>query len=109
MTNREAIKELMDDIAMYDNEIVRLNMAIGTPDRNMIDALEMGIEALEKQIPKRVIHRNTMHTQYNSPWSCPNCEADLSKVEFFSFGGGEANNRCSYCWHCGQAIDWTED
>nr|DAF31459.1 MAG TPA: hypothetical protein [Caudoviricetes sp.] len=50
MTEREAIKELKEDIALYDNEITRLNTSVGTPDRNLIDALEMAIEALENQI-----------------------------------------------------------
>ena len=49
MTESEAIKELKEDIALYDNEITRLDASIGTPDRNLIDALEMAIQALEKQ------------------------------------------------------------
>ena len=54
MTESEAIKELKEDISLYDNEITRLDASIGTPDRNLIDALEMAINALEKQIPKKV-------------------------------------------------------
>ena len=54
MTEIEAIKELKEDIALYDNEITRLDASIGTPDRNLIDALEMAINALGKQIPKKV-------------------------------------------------------
>ena len=49
MTESEAIKELKEDIALYDNEITRLDASIGTPDRNLIDALDMAIQALEKQ------------------------------------------------------------
>ena len=49
MTESEAIKELKEDISLYDNEITRLDASIGTPDRNLIDALEMAINALEKQ------------------------------------------------------------
>ena len=49
MTESEAIKELKEDIALYDNEITRLDASIRTPDRNLIDALDMAIQALEKQ------------------------------------------------------------
>ncbi len=48
MTENEAIKELKEDISLYDNEITRLDTSIGTPDRNLIDALEMAIQALEE-------------------------------------------------------------
>ena len=48
MTEKEAIKELKEDISLYDNEITRLDTSIGTPDRNLIDALEMAIQALEE-------------------------------------------------------------
>lgn len=48
MTESEAIKELKEDISLYDNEITRLDTSIGTPDRNLIDALEMAIRALEE-------------------------------------------------------------
>lgn len=44
----EAIEELKSDIALYDSDIVRLPTSVGTPDRNLIDALEMAIAALEK-------------------------------------------------------------
>ena len=49
MTESEAINELKEDISLYDNEITRLYASIWTPDRNLIDALEMAINALEKQ------------------------------------------------------------
>lgn len=49
MTYEEAIKELKVEIELYDNEIVRLDAFKDTPDRRLIDALEMAIEALEKQ------------------------------------------------------------
>lgn len=52
MTYDEAITELKAEIELYDNEIVRLDAFKDTPDRKLIDALEMAIEALEKQKEK---------------------------------------------------------
>lgn len=50
MTYEEAITELKAEIELYDNEIVRLDAFKDTPDRRLIDALEMAIEALGKQM-----------------------------------------------------------
>ena len=63
------------------------------------------IEVLEKQIPKKVLYRKE---HYGSPWHCPICEAEQIKVEFMREDGTEPDEMHSYCWHCGQKIDWEE-
>lgn len=73
------------------------------------EVLKNAVCALEKRIPKKVGHRTLRPTEWGSPWYCPECEADLVKVEFMSFDGGEPKNKVSYCWHCGQSIDWGKD
>ena len=70
------------------------------------DAMQMAIEALEKQIPKPVQYE----TDYtwgigNKQPICPECESDVSKIVFFPVDEVEAKS-CSYCEFCGQAIDW---
>ena len=57
------------------------------------EALEMAVKALEKQIPKKLIHiiRNEKVVGYR----CPACTANAVGSGF-------------YCWYCGQALDWSE-
>ena len=46
---------------------------------------------------------------YGTPWLCPICEADQVKVEFFNEDGSEPKEKYSYCWNCGQKLDWSEN
>jgi hypothetical protein len=61
------------------------------------EALNVAIKALEKQIPKKLIHitRNE-HCEKVIGYGCPTCKADVSGSGF-------------YCWKCGQALDWSEE
>ena len=108
MTEIEAIKELKEDISLYDNEITRLDASTGTPDRNLIDALEMAIQALEKQIPKKIEIRKATNDDIESELRdfitvkgricrCPSCRCciHISKLK--------------YCWECGQKLDWSDE
>ena len=91
MTVQEAIKELQVGYLGDTEEIVQ--------------AKHMGIKALEKQIPKKVLYRKE---HYGSPWHCPICEAEQIKVEFMREDGTEPQYMHTYCWHCGNKIDWEE-
>ena len=56
-----------------------------------LEAINKAIEALEKQIPKKpydIVH-------------CPLCkiEVELQPID---------TEQVTYCLHCGQAIDWSE-
>lgn len=68
-------------------------------------ALDMAIEALEKQIPMKVEWTidHIWGTTRKQP-VCPVCDYYLTMTEFI--GNGE---KITYCDHCGQAIDWSED
>ena len=50
MTNEEAIKELKEDMALYESDIVKAGD--GTPDGDIMLAIDMAVEALEKQKKK---------------------------------------------------------
>lgn len=58
--------------------------------------IDIAIEALEKRIPKKVIPvvRDKPYIAIIG-YGCPNCHKDV-------IGSG------SYCWSCGQALDWSE-
>lgn len=82
MTNEEAIKELKEDRALYESDIVKAGD--GTPEGQLMLAIDMAIEALEKQIPKKKKKRN----------ECPECGYSYAFEEF--------------CPYCGQALDWDD-
>lgn len=66
------------------------------------EALNMAIDALEKQIPKKI----GTDEYYPHPLDkfCPACLEDFTGIDTFR------NNyeRWRYCPYCGQAIDWSE-
>ena len=61
------------------------------------------IIALEKQIPKKILYRKQ---NYGTPWLCCECEADQTPTEFFSTDGSEPKEKHTFCWKCGQKLDW---
>lgn len=71
-------------------------------------ATEIAIEILKKQMPKKVEKIKLRENELGTPYYCPECEADITPVEFFRTDGNRPNEMVSYCWKCGQAIDWSE-
>lgn len=69
------------------------------------DVKDMAIKAIERQIPKEICYREQ---SYGTPWICPECEADQVKVEFFCEDGSKPKENYTYCWCCGQRLDWGE-
>lgn len=71
--------------------------------RNELSALMKGIEALEKQIPKKPIVE-TISVSTNEPplivGFCPNCITNRPMV---------TNRYDLYCKSCGQALDWESE
>ena len=86
MTAKEAIKRINDHIAVHH---------IGEPPHIHIgEALQIAIEATEKQIPKK-------QRTDNHDWRCcPRCYKTFSMVNVL-------NERNRYCGNCGQALDWS--
>lgn len=83
MTTEQAIKELKSDRELYGSDIVYAGD--GTPEGDLMLALDMGIAALEKQIPKKPVEvRNEI--------VCPTCRTLVGSSP--------------YCRYCGQALDW---
>ena len=80
MTTKELAKDLKEhigcgiEVPLYDEE------------------LEVVVEALEKQIAKKVIV-----SPYNNMKYCPICEVSVTGMYF------------DYCVECGQKLDWSEE
>ena len=81
MTNKEAIANLKY-LRIFDDDC----------DEDC-EALKMAVEALEKQIPKKV--KQTFKNDYDLVY-CPRCG-----VRFIQYGK-------PFCGECGQALDWSE-
>ncbi len=83
MTIEEAIKDIKENI----------QPSVGGK------SLEMAIEALEKQIPKKpYIQQIEVYDCYE----CPNCDSFLGYVSECK----EEYYQNNYCPECGQSIDW---
>lgn len=79
---QEIIDELQEYLDVGDNDRIAL----------YIEEVQMCIEALEKQIAKKLVvwDNGTQH--------CPNCEHDLTYI----------SSEDEYCCRCGTKIDWSE-
>ena len=95
MTTEQAIRELKSDRKLYEGDIVYAGD--GTPDGDLMFALDMGIAALKKQIPQKPTPSERQKIRYAMCFTCPSCGRDFS-------GTGIAD----YCYRCGQAIDWSD-
>lgn len=88
MTKEQAIKLLGEGTSK--KEINRLEKE-GYSEADIIDtiqeALDMGIEAIEKDIAKDI------HIYTNGEEHCPSCDANLTGMGF------------KYCVECGQALN----
>lgn len=91
MTAQEAIERIK-----YRIETASLIAGKGV-DGKAFEDLDMAIEALEKQIPKKVVNFEKACDIYGK---CPKC-----KEMFWITEGDEFN----YCPTCGQALDWSEE
>ena len=61
--------------------------------RSRIEALNMVVKALEKQIPQKPLEEN----RYYGNGKCPRCNAVF------------LDKSTNYCGNCGQALDWSDD
>ena len=95
MTNKEAIERIK---IHNEHHSQQERFAI-----YITEALNMAIEALEKQIPKKPKEKE--ENQYSTFYDCPCCGGYLvSKIDGELCCGQEYK----YCYHCGQAIDWSD-
>lgn len=96
MEKREAIKELQENIDLpFGSNISK-------------ESAKLAIQALEKQIPKKLEIRNA---------TCADIESELR--DFITTQGKICrcpackNTICvsgiEYCWYCGQKLDWSEE
>ena len=94
MTVSEAIKELH-----------KIRPRGGIIPQKRADALEMAIQALEKQIPKKPRKTDSYRGIFRRIYAyvCPTCgNACLEKQE-------NERQDTMFCWNCGQKLDWSDE
>ena len=102
MTNQEAIERINEHIAIHRyNEPQAIHI---------VEALQMAISALEKQIPKKPMHINK-NKEVDGNWKkiCPACGSILiERITTPEESFPQYYNHTQHCW-CGQAIDWSNE
>lgn len=68
-------------------------------DKRGGEALEVAVEAIQKQIPKKV---SVLEMPSESIYSCPNCHTVFPNEH-------SAIPRRKYCSNCGQALDFNSN
>ena len=79
------------------------------------DAMDIAIECIKKQMPKKVEWTldYTWGVEKEVP-VCPTCGYYLTPIQFIDADICEQTGHCeflkiSYCEHCSQAIDWSDE
>lgn len=119
MTESEAIKELHE-----------IRPRGGIIPQKRAEALDVAIQALEKQIPMKVRYEDVGYEQYGNvnvyACICPSCDLEIIK-----FDDNDVSEKCksddvekmfhssmvhhayvglnNYCNRCGQKLDWSEE
>jgi len=95
MTTEQAIEQLEDLIKEAESHMTgnKVDDEIPIDDKT---ALEMGIQALEKQVPKKVVNFMLNDGKLIKVFKgiCPYCQCIVTN---------------EYCFRCGQALDWGDE
>ena len=115
MTGNEAIEVFKERLALikehYAEEV-----------KDYEEALEIGIQALEKQIPKKPILKHDVSVMHinrgNQPhewkrlesdnWHCPECDSFVGERVYVHSKVHDQRKK-KYCDNCGQKLDWESD
>lgn len=61
-----------------------------------LEALDIAIQALEKQVAKKPIKSDVKAIRYVNTYYCPVCQLGIT-----------GTNIAKWCYHCGQKLDWS--
>ena len=94
--------EIIDARALLVGAKVRF-----TKNQEMLEALSMGIETLDKQIPKKpiceTVDENENEYEFEH-YMCPNCKNILHQR--YKKSRELMRYKQNYCHDCGQKLDW---
>ena len=87
------------DVAISALEEVQKYRAIGT----VSEFAELKEKATPKKIGRCVFYKEM---GYATPWKCLTCGADQIEADFSCEDGSELEEKHTFCWNCGQKLDW---
>lgn len=76
----------------YERALENVRAEWGTSDRD-IDILQ---ELVDRATPEKPIEDEIQDIRYVTKYTCPTC------------GGKFTGTLAKYCYHCGQALDWSK-
>nr|DAU48348.1 MAG TPA: zinc-ribbon containing domain protein [Bacteriophage sp.] len=93
-------------------EAIQFDLKIGGEIHSQVlrDAVDVAIQALEKQIPMKP--NKTIDSSWGTKkevHTCPVCDCDLTEVYFIAPQESKIKEKITYCEACGQAIDWSDE
>lgn len=87
-------------------EAIQFDLEIGGEIHSQVlhDAVDVAIQALEKQIPKKPIMKQYFEDLEEKYLCCPTCGEILTDRI-------PADNKtfCFHCMNCGQKLDWSDE
>lgn len=101
MKQEKAIKILKEDRDLYLTDDFCESVEGDTPDGQLIIALNMGIDAIQRNIPSEVLYSADDYYDGKMVFdmaSCPNCGHDFEQ--------GDETWESKFCPNCGQALKW---
>ena len=93
---KREVKGIYEDCNNYRCDDCYLCYAQGTNGEH-IESVKVAINALEKQIPMKVVEERNIYL-------CPNCGANVET----DCGDDMLDYRLNFCDNCGQKLDWSE-
>ena len=88
---------MTDEESIIDNLKYLISDDCTDTQHDFVEEIEVAIKALEKQIPKKPSVSEDQPVRYVITYKCPDC------------GGKFTGTVSNYCYHCGQALDWSEE
>ena len=90
MEVKEAIRRIKEHFRVHDD---------GRPTPYLDKAVDIAIEALEKQIPKKVVENRWIYTRCD-------CGHEFSIHHGDGYYSIPYKQKTNYCPNCGQKLDW---
>ena len=87
MTESEAIEKFKRTSILWESDT----------NTEMVEAVKMSIQALEKQMPKKVQLRHIRKFDGFDDGECPTCGQSVSR---------DCDGTDNFCPDCGQKLDW---
>ena len=101
MTPQEAIRRIKNHNEVHSRK--EKHFAV-----HITEALNMAVEALEKQIPKKPVIKTHKYIgsddDFVNKYHCPVCKALMINEDTNGFYAGRKQKYCD----CGQALDWSD-